>query len=343
MMTLTEPGDTPASLANRMLGYSDEGYSKKIWDMNVNGFARQAMNNSGYFAPYRAVWLPGISRLDDDPMLRDDLIHQTEFMDPEGRANLQQLGRDGVDINHMIGVQKTIAAYNQWEIDNPRSMAPLFYGQMIGEIANRAVEHAAHPAEKFAHSMRHLNSVTEQLVGAERRQDFTLMKSLRPQYLSAYKDANVNLNRASRLYGDQVETLTRKFLADPLRYRRFVQNGGVWMDHFDDVEALEKIGHAGKFIGRGLYGFQLAMGGLDVYEAYKDGGDWKGEAVGVISETAIATAVGDVLLMLTPAGWVALIITAAIEGFFITKYGETIKEDVKKLYERRLTESWCWF
>jgi len=342
MIVFTEAGDTPASVTNRMLGYNDESYSQKLSKMNANGFARQMMNDSGYFAPYRAVWLPGFSRHDQNVMLREQLVHHTEFMRSSARANIQRLGRDGIDINRLIGAQKTIAAYNQWEMQNPHSMASVYGAQMGGEILNRAVEHAGHPAEKFAKSMRILNGSMQDLIEAENVQDFELMKSLRPQVVSAYREAGAELNKASRLYSSRLDLFTREALSDPVRAMRFKRNGGIMLDHLDDVKALEKIGSAGKFIGRAGFGFQLAMGGVEVYRTYENGGDWEGEATGVIGESAVIYTVGEVCLLFTPAGWVALVVVAVAEGIFMTRYGEEVKDYFKSKFDDLVEGKWQW-
>jgi hypothetical protein len=47
MITFTEPGDTPHSIAARYLGKSDASLADKIRQENLNTFAWQNMNASG--------------------------------------------------------------------------------------------------------------------------------------------------------------------------------------------------------------------------------------------------------------------------------------------------------
>ena len=109
MITISEPGDTAASVAHRVLGIEDASYAKAISEENQNSFAnRMSFKNAiysptGVFAPYRALWLPTGSALDNNHALRDQLLHRFDFISGEGRQKLLMMQKTGIDINHAVG------------------------------------------------------------------------------------------------------------------------------------------------------------------------------------------------------------------------------------------------
>jgi len=71
----------------------------------------------------------------------------------------------------------------------------------------------------------------------------------------------------------------------------------------------------------------------EVYETYKEGGDWEAKAVGIGAETAIISAIGGALLILTPPGWIATIAVAVGEGIAYTAAGKFIEKYSEEGYE----------
>jgi hypothetical protein len=115
MITFTEPGDTPSSVAARYLGKPDASLADKIRKENLTSFAWQNMNASGVYAPNRAVWITDDD--ESDSLMRDDIVRSFDWIPSEKRANLAKAQKQGIDIYTMLGAYALTAKANEFMKD----------------------------------------------------------------------------------------------------------------------------------------------------------------------------------------------------------------------------------
>lgn len=101
MIIFTEANDTPAKVAHRYLGYNDESQAKEVKEANYNSFAWQMMNNSGYYAPDRALWFP-VEGENTPQWERDSIIREFDWLTTTQRAGLHKAMDNNIDIHDVV-------------------------------------------------------------------------------------------------------------------------------------------------------------------------------------------------------------------------------------------------
>lgn len=127
--------------------------------------------------------------------------------------------------------------------------------------------------------------------------------------------------------------------AGQLRKLEFVSNRETWLNrvksgvansNVTDTEAFQsivRVSRGATIIGRGCIALQVAMDGTEVYNTYREGGDWFEEMTGDLAGLELGIILGSVFagvavaLLLTPPGWVIIIAgtAGALTGEWIAK------------------------
>ncbi len=326
MIIFTKGNETLGSLVHDILGYNDESYGKKIIAANRNSINGAQYIEQGYFWPNRALWLPEISRLDNDPDIRDIILHRCDFIPSWGRANLVKLQKHRVNINHLIGVGKCIRQHNRVNYADGKGIAASLGAQATAESMFRLGERAAKPAEQFTNQMKRLNTQLKNLVALRKAgKSAEEIQSARTAYQATYKETQYALNHGAKLYAKRLSHKATKYLMSAKHSESIAYKKGIFIDALDDVKMLARIARYGKWAGRGFYMFSALLGIDEVFDTYEEGGDWEATAVGVGSEMAIIMGLGQIMLLFTPAGWVTTVAIAIGEGLLYTKMGNSIK------------------
>jgi hypothetical protein len=339
VFTLAEPMDNSRSIAHRVLGYPDESYAQKIWGMNKTGFACHVMNGSGEYMAHYPVWLPGYSRLDDDPIVRESLMNRVNFMPSAARRNLLTLQKHGVDVNHLVGMSRAIQQSNRDNYSEGEGIAASLGVKAGVETVHRTIERSTHPAEIFSRKINRLNQTIKDMVKAQNEPVYTgepmlageqqlmIHQEYKKACEIAYKDAVHSLNHEGKLYANRIAMKASKALSmSVMELQRVARKHGFLVSDLNDVKLLDKIGRYGKWAGKGCFLFSAALGVDEVYETYKHGGDAFKKSVGVGLELGVAYAVGEAFLLATPAGWVALAGLAIVEGVTLALSSKYVEE-----------------
>ncbi len=359
MITFTGVDDTPASVTHRVLGYNDDSYAKKLWNMNERSFARQLFSDSGLFARNRAVWLPGFSERESDQDWVNRHLHRLDFIPSWGRSNIVRLQKAGVDMNRLISIGKSTRYSNRVNAVNSPLITGAFAGNASFESFSRMVERTAHPAEKFSKAMENLNEKTAHLLKVHRvvhteeegKQVQNEVNAARAEVDAAAKDVGETLKSSAKIYNNRLRLKTKLMLKDPSLIRAAASKRNILLGDFDDVKMLSKIARHGKWAGRGCFVLSALLGADEVYQTYEDGGDAFKKAVGVGAELGAIWAVGEGLLLLfTPAGWVTLVCIAIAEGIILTlggnvveKFGERLGGSIEGCYDWLKNNFEYWF
>lgn len=340
MLLLTEPGDTAASIACRILDKPDESYAKKFHQMNKDTLAYTSIEGDSYI-PDQLVWCPDFSELDNHPVQREIIQNETNFIPSKGKANISKLQNANIDMNNLIATSKIIKNHNQTKQDeNPAIISGMVARAGI-ESFSRSIEHAFHPAEKFSESMSELNNSLSRLLKAKKSGSKDAVRMARQRFKEIYQYTMENLAHDTKLYKNRLSLKTGKILPSANRLEKLATKKGIMVYDLEDVRVLEKIARYGHWAGRACYLFSIGLGAREVVEAYKEDQDWIAKAVGVSAEIGAAWLLGKALLFFTPAGWVALVGTAILEGAIIATTGQGIEkqfEDLAAWGEETLTK-----
>lgn len=332
MITMSQAGDTPYSIAARVLGSPDESYAKAIYQANLTSFANEVMNNCGIYAANRAVWLPGVSHIDDDTELRNHIIHKLDYIPSWGRSNLAKLQRSRVDINHMIGSAKAIRKHNRVNYQEGQGIATSLGAKAAVETVHRGAERITRQGEIFSGKMRELNDNLKNLLETRQEGDHIATTAARDSFRASYQDAVETLNHDAKIFASRTSKKTAKYFMSPKHMEMVARKKGILISDLDDVAVVSKIARYGEWGSHGMFMFSVGLGADDVYTTYKAGGDWKKKAVGIGAETTALFIAGDILLNLTPVGWVATLALIIGEGIVLSGLGELIEKGTEKVY-----------
>lgn len=324
MIIYTRAGQTINSLASDILGCNDESFANEILKYNQNSLAVTLMPANSCLAPNRSLWIPGFSYLDNRPEIRSTMMQRVEYLPSTARNNIAFLQTKGVDLNKAIGVAKATQKHNASNQDQGTAIiASLAASETLKRGSERMLEK---PPDSFVANMRTLNnSLSDYITNKtpENLQRFRQAKNL----------ATEAINREANLYTNIINNKTKKLLRSSKRLINSVQNKGIIINNLEDMKTFEKIARYGKISSRGLFFVSAGIGADEIYQAYKEGGDWGKEAVGVGGEVVSVYLLGDVLLLSNPAGWVVTILVAVAEGVLLTGFGQMVKNLSEEAYE----------
>ncbi len=327
MITFTDAGDTPNSIAHKVLGRLDESYADKIREANKTSFAYMLMNYSGFYSGNRAIWLPELSRYDDNPLHCRRLISEFDFMPSYVRANLVQLQKQGLDINYLAGIAKCTLGYNKHHREDGMKILGAFAAQTGVESANRFMERIANTSKRFYGHMHELNQALADLVDARRAGEAEKLQALRTRLNKVRRHVCRELHAEAELYTKRLSLMTQQALHSSRRLERLAFKKGIMVTELADVRLIEYIGRGCKYLTRGTYVASLLTGAYDVYKEYKNGEDWQADLFGIGVGLGFAALVGAGLaLMLTPVGLVTIICTSVVEGGFIAATNMAMRE-----------------
>jgi len=335
MIIFTRGYETVGMLTHDILGYNDESYANKLIIANQNTFNGRLLREQGFYWPNRALWIPEVSRLDNDPQLRNIILHRCDCIPSWGRANLVKLQKHKVNINHLVGAGKCIRQHNRVNYADGQGIATSLGAQAAAESMFRGAERAAKPAEQFTRQMKNLNNHLKNLVALRKAgKDGAEIQSAREAYKTAYKEAQYSLNHSAKLYARRLSHKASKYLISAKHSELIANKKGIFIDSLDDIKILGRIARYGK----GIHGLgYIAIAGLgvdEVYDTYKEGGDWEAKAVGLGVEIGSIQFAGAVMLFfITPAGWIATIAVAIGEGIAYTAGGKFIDYKTEEGYE----------
>ena len=341
MITMSQAGDTPYSIAARVLGSPDESYAEAIYQANLTSFANEVMNNCGIYAANRAVWLPGVSHIDDDTELRNHIIHKLDYIPSWGRSNLTKLQRSRVDINHMIGSAKAIRKHNRINYQEGQGIATSLGAKAAVETVHRGAERITRQGEAFSGKMSELNGSLKTLLDTRQEGDHIATAAARDSFRTAYQDAVETLNHDAKIFAARTSKKTAKYFMSPKHMEMVARKKGILISDLDDVAVVSKIARYGEWGARGCFMFSAALGADEIYRTYKHHGDAWGKSGQVLTEIGVAAAIGfGCFLVFTPVGWIGLIATAIVEGVGISiianefgKLGWILGDDTKKTYD----------
>ncbi|MCK4869947.1 MAG: hypothetical protein KAS93_02440 [Gammaproteobacteria bacterium] len=342
MITMSQAGDTPYSIAARVLGSPDESYAEAIYQANLTSFANEVMNNCGIYAANRAVWLPGVSHIDDDTELRNHIIHKLDFIPSWGRSNLAKLQRSKVDINHMIGSAKAIRKHNRINYQEGQGIATSLGAKAAVETIHRGAERITRQGEVFSGKMRELNGSLKNLLKTRQEGDHFATTTARDSFRASYQETVETLNHDAKIFAARTSKKTAKYFMSPKHMEMVARKKGILISDLDDVAVVSKIARYGEWGARGCFVFSAAIGTDEVYETYKHHGDVWGKVGEVLVEIGTAIAAGAIcFVLITPVGWVAVATAAIVEGvgiaaasnFMGTKVGKPLGDDAHNVYD----------
>ncbi len=331
MIIFSESGDTPASIAARILGYNDADYAKKIRDANSNGYAWQMANGAGYYVPWRPLWIPGFSKYDHDFLAREQFCRRIDGIPTYQRRKLTQAQKQCVNLNYTIAHAKVTKQYNSTKSNEEPFLTAGLVGKSVSESIGRGVERYKGQAEKFIESMNDLDRATENYYLASIKDNPDKLSIAELQLKQARNDALDEVAKKAKLIARKTLKKTSWLTGSTEKMQRFATDHGIFINDLEDIRILDKIAGSLKWMGRGCIALSVFIGAKEIYEAYENHQDVIAKTVGVISEIGYVIAAGTAIgYLFTPAGWISLIFTAGLEGVGLAVTGKLFEIEVEK-------------
>ena len=308
MITFSEPGDTPQSVAARYLGKADASLADRIKQENLNSFAWQNMNASGKYAANRALWISDNDQIDE--ILRDEIVRGFDWIPSDKRASLAAAQKQGIDIYTMLGAHALTAKANQLTKDSSLGLTSAAFS---ARTLDRANDLKLGRLERFTGGLNKVKGSIAKLVNLEAGADQTAhLQEFNTNLASLQGDFHYELN-AFKL--NNLPMLRKGLVAKNIVSKK---GWGIYDKYV--MREVEQMSSVAKYAKGGFWGFEILDGGFETYDAYREGKDWTRVALGASSKALLTYGLPlftDGLLMLlslTPVGWVAIIFVGVVEA-----------------------------
>jgi len=308
MIYFTKAGDTANSIAHRVNGSVDASLAKQIHLSNLNSSAFSLMGGGKCYAGNRAVWVP--EGEDIDSVTRDDVLRGFDFIFSHQRANLAHAQEMGIDIHALINAHKLTDYANQQTKDPSIGLAG---GAFAYKMADRIVELKEKRVHGFKEALEGIKIRMKDMANATTHDAKVLAKRA---YRSAYEELQI-----AHQYELNEFNLRSGLLHRVSGAQKFIRQKKGWAIYDKLVmRDVEQVARCLTYLGRGMFGLELADSADDVIDAYRDGKDWVKDLIKETSEVVVSAILPDVIdagllvfLGFTPIGWVAIVATAAFE------------------------------
>lgn len=308
MITFSEPGDTPQSVAARYLGKADASLADRIKQENLNSFAWQNMNASGKYAANRALWISDNDQIDE--ILRDEIVRGFDWIPSDKRASLAAAQKQGIDIYTMLGAHALTAKANQLTKDSSLGLTSAAFS---ARTLDRVNDLKLGRLERFTGGLNKVKGSIAKLVNLEAGADQTAhLQEFNTNLASLQGDFHYELN-AFKL--NNLPMLRKGLVAKNIVSKK---GWGIYDKYV--MREVEQMSSVAKYAKGGFWGFEIFDGGFETFDAYREGKDWTRvatkESGKIITASIINTATDSVIALigLTPVGWVGLLIVGAIEA-----------------------------
>ncbi len=307
MIYFTDAGETAGSVSAKFTGGNNADFAKLIRQRNSKSFAIQAMPGSNYFAPNRAIWIPGPG----DPSQHEvnGILSRFDWIASDKRALLTKAQRQGVDIRDIVAAHKlTMLANNETRDNSIGLTGGAFAARTLDVVADLRGDRVS----KFVNLLHQMKGDLKAMAEATSKE---VKQAANQAYKSTYRALNEQFYSEMKSFHLRGDTYLRK----PYRLLREAeadQSWEVWGEMFarDAEEAAQSL----RFLGRGMFGIDIALGVVDTIEAYREGKDWVKVAIkdgaDILSFYAVAAAATATLIVLglTPVGWIALLVVGGV-------------------------------
>ena len=260
------------------------------------------------------------------PVKREQMRKAVTSIRRIDQHNLNMIQAFNVDIQHAINVKKVVDRANQILTGQAGGVVTaLAYAR---DMAERSNDRITRVAEKFAEQMDRLNRKQFELLGASKNSQKVVREELRQEYMKAVQI----LNKEAKFAG-MISPETKAYFASANKIERMARRKGIFVESLADVKQVANIARYTRIFGHTLAALGVVQIGADVLESYLNGGNWKKTAVVDISAFGLVFAIGRVLLLRTPTGWIVTIIVSLAEGFALHSFGDDMEEYFAGLYD----------
>ena len=247
------------------------------------------------------------------------------------RLNIKKMMACNLNINRLIGVSHTIERHNlqQGKRNFALSMAlggkAAIEGMRYSTIRYKGVADRFHGAiAKLDHYQR--DRIAGKLTAAE----------FKSAAAGDYQEAVKSMQSAAKL--GMIHARTARYLNSLSNVGRMATRR-IFIGNLSDAAHLVKVAKTAKFMGNGLWAIGAAAGADEVYNTYKQGGNWEKQAEGVSMELAVTGTVaewggeliGAFLLGSNPVGWAVLAVSgiaAGVAAFFASGMAKDIGDGI---------------
>ena len=243
------------------------------------------------------------------PVKREQMRKAVTSIRRIDQHNLNMIQAFNVDIQHVINVKKVIDKANQILTGQTGGVVTaLAYAR---DMAERGNDRITRVAEKFAEQMDRLNRKQFELLGASKNSQKVVREELRQEYMKAVQI----LNKEAKFAG-MISPETKAYFASANKIERMARRKGIFVESLADVKQVANIARYGRIINHTFLAFGLVQVGMSTTEAYLKGGiiDAVNTGVSDLAAFGLFVVVGNIMLRLTPEGWIVTLIVSAIEG-----------------------------
>jgi|GEM_PF-3792599 len=349
-VTFSRFGDTPESLTQDILGRSDKNFSEELWQQNARHNCRR-LGVSGQFAPGYAVWVP-----EDNHIMgsRAALIQMPHFeaLLPQSLAKLAAAQDYGFNPQILLGAHELACRLNHSYFSMAATMSedPAEKSNYLDQAAAFALtaSHTGFDVRKNAavgvsDKIKTLNKAV-----LDERKFRRSAKSLK--LLDKDKLAGLRSNRIAAM--KDMQKVNRTMLSDRQTTYLLHKSDGFWdnavarkkwhlsnvFDTADLASAAEMMEH----MGNGLVLLDAGLGAYNVYETWKEGGDWEYEllqdAIDIGAAVFIGTMTALVFAAFLGGGWVVCLVAGVVAGvasWAADHYGNPLlRRNFKPMFDR---------
>jgi hypothetical protein len=241
-----------------------------------------------------------------------------ERLTAKGRSNYERAAKRGINLNAVVSAHKVTMGVNhnlghkrKPKASDPKAAISL---ALFKESITAGGEKYAKAAEDAANKMHKLNAKTADIAKLAKRSNWKY--AVKKVAGKEYAEAQEAVNKAVKLGMIGKDSKLESAMKVQKNFRADLKSG-VMVSTMAEAKTLARVANSGKYLRGSFFALGIIMGGVQIAETYKDGGNVGASAAGVVGGIAGGIAGGIVadgvvtlglaVLSFTPVGWVVLI------------------------------------